>query len=458
MRQWERKFSRTGEEELQVSQHPSREMFDALVRGTLAPAELATLREHLRSRCRCCWRRLAVAVGTARRSGRPPELSAYDRSIDAAHQSARALYETIAHERASAGRLLPPYIQSEASLEAWLESASDHLTWGFCECLLDAAEALRGKDPREAARLAELAAFAGDRLDPERYGSTALADFRASLWAELGNAQRAADRFDLAEHALRRALELRRSGSGDPLLLARIAELFASLRTAQRVFGEAVRFLDIAYSLYLAQEDRRSAGRVQVNKGVALGHSGDAEEGIVHLQSALRLLEPRRDGRLVFTALHNSLVFLVDLERYREARLLLFDTRPLYDLFARPLDLIKLRGIEGRIFAGLGDLERAERALAQTRDGFERLGLSYYTAVASLDLGEVWLRQGRTVELLKLLDELVAAFRVVGVEREALAALLMLRDALRRDAGDLDALRLAAAFLKRLKRDPGAAH
>ncbi len=248
---------------------------------------------------------------------------------------------------------------------------------------------------------------------------------------------------------------MRREGTGDQLLLARIAELLASLRIDQRRFAEALRLLDVAHSLYVAERETQAAARVAVKKGLAVGYSGDAEEAVAILQGALAVLDRRQDGRLIFTALHNIVLFLVDSGEFREARLLLFEIRPLYALFATSLDRIKLRDIEGRIYAGIGDLERAERAFVQARSRFDQAGLGYYAAIVALDLGEVWLRQGRTKEVRELVDELVTAFRAVGVEREALAALLMLRDALRRDAADLDTLRLVSAFLKRLEGGSG---
>ncbi|HEV2846004.1 MAG TPA: hypothetical protein VG477_14215, partial [Thermoanaerobaculia bacterium] len=72
----------------------------------------------------------------------------------------------------------------------------------------------------------------------------------------------------------------------------------------------------------------------------------------------------------------------------------------------------------------------------------------------SLDLACVWLRQGRTVEVRNLAMELMASFRALGVEREALSALYMLQDALERDQATVDILRLVSGILRRLQNEP----
>jgi tetratricopeptide (TPR) repeat protein len=397
-----------------------------------------------------------VVLRARLRGTRPAYDSAYDPPIDRAYAAALLDVEELERERAEASGRVPQLLASANPLDELLAgSEAEPVTWGLCEALLETSAAWRGEDPRESVRAVELAALAVERLDSSRHGRENLADFRARVWAELGNAYRTSDALAAAEHAMRRALELRRLGTGDPLLLARIAELFASLRIAQRCFGEALRMLDIAYSLYMAQGDSRSAGRAAVKEGIAAGHSGDAEEAAAILAGALPLLDRRRDGRLAFTALHNLLWFQVESGAFREARLLLFDVQSLYLRYAAPIDRIKLRWLEGRIAAGLGDLDRAERAFVHARQGLAEAGLAFHAAIAALDLGEIWLRQGRTAEVRGLVEELVAAFRAVGVEREALAALLMLRDALRRDAADLESLRFVASCLKRLDRDPG---
>ncbi|MFP5287550.1 MAG: hypothetical protein ACLGI9_17565, partial [Thermoanaerobaculia bacterium] len=151
-----------------------------------------------------------------------------------------------------------------------------------------------------------------------------------------------------------------------------------------------------------------------------------------------------------FQALHNILLLRVELGEYEEARRSLQQMKPLYARHSDELMDIKLRWIEGKIAAGLGELEDAEEAFAESRDSFDQLGLGYRAALVSLDLVSVWLQQGRTGEIRQLVAELLVTFRAVGVEREALAGVLLLRDAVECEQATVELLQLIAHSLGKL--------
>ena len=115
---------------------------------------------------------------------------------------------------------------------------------------------------------------------------------------------------------------------------------------------------------------------------------------------------------------------------------------------------MKLHRLEAEIAAGLGDLDTAEATFQQIRQDLDDAGMAYQAGLASLDLAGVWLRQGRTAEVRGLVAETMAAFRVLGAEREALSALHMLQEALERDRATLDVVRLVSGILRRLQNEP----
>ena len=109
------------------------------------------------------------------------------------------------------------------------------------------------------------------------------------------------------------------------------------------------------------------------------------------------------------------------------------------------MDWVRRRWLEGRIAAGLGELDKAERELLAARGDFEQAGLAFAAAIVDLDLVAVWLRQGRTREICSAaLGGLVDAFRRIGVEREALGAVLLLAEALSRDGMTLELVEATA--------------
>jgi hypothetical protein len=93
------------------------------------------------------------------------------------------------------------------------------------------------------------------------------------------------------------------------------------------------------------------------------------------------------------------------------------------------MDLLKRRGQEGKIAAGLGDFGAAEAIFRETRAAYERHGMPVYMAHADLDLAAVWIRQGRFAEVYEAADHLISSFSALGIGREALASFLLLKEA-----------------------------
>jgi len=303
--------------------------------------------------------------------------------------------------------------------------------------------------------LAKLARMAADRLDPQVLGFPETVDLRSRAWAEMANAYRVNDDLPQAEAALAWAMELHGEGTGSPLLLARLADLAASLLCDQRHFASAIRMLDHALDLYRQQDETHEAGRVLIMKGLYTGYAGDPEKGLRLLIEGLATIDRPRDQRLVFQTLHNILLFRVELGELARAARQIELMGPLYDKYGGPLEQVKLRGIEGKIAAGLGEYERAARLFSATRHDLDAAGQGYQAALISLDLAAVYLRLGRKAEVRSLVAEMVATFRSLGVEREANAALLMLSEAAERDQTTLELLTLVSAVMHRLQRGPG---
>lgn len=317
-----------------------------------------------------------------------------------------------------------------------------------CEALLAAARELRHRDPERMVLLARTAAELAAELRPEECGGPARhADLLARSWGEVANAHRVTNDLPTAESCFGRAFVHLGQGSGDPFLLARLLDLQASLLRAQRRFRQAARLLDAAFVLYEAGGEPGLAGRCLLGKALAMGAGGDYEEALRLLAGALDRIDPA-DTELVTVVVHGIVDFTVKLGRFAEGERLLRLSRPLY-AGTGELNLLKRRWVEGLLAAGLGRERAAERAFWQVRDGFEDHRMPYEAALVSLDLAAVWLGQGRTGEVRGLVEEMLAAFRALGIRREALAALLVLHRALGRERASLGLLRAVAGRLRR---------
>jgi len=297
------------------------------------------------------------------------------------------------------------------------------------DLLLAASRACRYDDVSRMVYLAELAQGAADRLSAARHGAAAVADVRARAWAELANAYRLADRLERAEAALERAVECFEAGSGDQTLLALIADRFATLLCHRRRFSEALALLDRLAAFHLSRGERRLAGRVLVTRGLYTVNAGDPERAVLHTVEALRLLAPhgRDDDDLLLAALHNLLSCATELGYVAVVAECLPGVRPLYG--SGRLNRLRLRWVEGRVAAGLGEAAAAEADFQAVRAGFAAAGLAFPAAMVALDLALLWDREGRQAEVLPLAEEILASFRALRVSREAIASLMLLRRA-----------------------------
>ncbi|HVR07600.1 MAG TPA: hypothetical protein VMW75_06085 [Thermoanaerobaculia bacterium] len=473
-----------------MTDHPTSTEIARLVRGTLPRERRRRLVAHLLAGCPHCARLAAPALAlnagilerhvrrAARRAaekvqtpespaaGEPAPLPAagagaideadrgdrYERQVARACAAAVRQWRDLERERAAAAVLAP----AAAVVDSGQAAAEPPPRRGLprVEALLTASWDLRHSHPREMLRLAELALFAAERLEQARYGRVTLADVHARVWAELANAHRVGDDIVRAELAMARAVDWVHRGSGDPWLLARVADLMASLFADQRRFADSGELLDKVHRFYLRMGDRHLAGRALISRGVFAGYDNQPRRALVLLMQGLDLLDLRRDPHLAVHAVHALLTNLVDCGRYRQARIHLWRSRPLFVQHGGRLFWLRVRWLEGRIHAGLGELERAERELLATRQGLAAAGNPYRTALVALDLAAVWLRQGKTKQVRQLVEEMIATFRALRIAREAVAALLILRQACDRDEATLDRVRTVAMLLTELERQP----
>jgi tetratricopeptide (TPR) repeat protein len=157
-------------------------------------------------------------------------------------------------------------------------------------------------------------------------------------------------------------------------------------------FAFAAQLLELVTRFYDEAGERHLGGRARVAQSIHASRAGDKQAAILLNLEGLRRVDRTRDPALVLAALHNRMLLLLTLGRKEEAR----ETAK----FRAGCDgtgpvAMRLRWMEGRILQSLGELEEAEQALRESRDGLSGLGLKLFTAMASLDLSETLLLQGR---------------------------------------------------------------
>ncbi|HEX4959874.1 MAG TPA: tetratricopeptide repeat protein [Thermoanaerobaculia bacterium] len=329
--------------------------------------------------------------------------------------------------------------------------------WPLCEALMRKSFEARFRDPETMLILAYQAAGVAEHTSPEKYEPSPgfVFDLRARAFAELGNAYRVNDRFPEAETAFRRARAfLVQGSSGDLLLEARVLDLEASLRNDQGRLEDAIGLLDKVHGLYRDAGDNHLAGKALIGQGVNLRGAGRPQEAVGVLEQGLRLLEADRDPELASIGQQGLLDALVDAGEYNRASRLILAAGLREAFAAEPLNLLKLRWVEGKIHAGLGRLSRAERIFCAVREELLRLDRHYDAAILGLELAAVWLGQGRANEVRTLAEEMYETFLLLDVDRSAQHALYFIREACRRQQLTVPMIQGVRSFMERLTRNP----
>jgi tetratricopeptide (TPR) repeat protein len=361
-----------------------------------------------------------------------PDLAAfeYDSAFGAAARDLHARRPAVEAERAEAAELLR-VIAVQPFHRQWT-LVTDHpcfRTWALCELLLDACREWGFQDPQRALQTARLGVQVAERLDRERYGEARVNDLRGRAWTILANAERILTDFQAAEKSFAKAERLLASGTGDALEKAHFLLLEASLLGHQQRFAAAFRRLDRVVRIGRRYGDLHLCGKALITRGFLLGMAHEPEASLALLREGLPLVDPEAEPRLLVAVYHNLILGLTEKGDLQEATKLLERSRSLYEQLGDRMSLIRRTWLAGKIALGLGDLGHAEALLLDARRQLAERGLGYDAALLSLDLAQVYARQGRGAEMRSLAEEMLPIFQSRAVRREAVSALIVFQNA-----------------------------
>jgi tetratricopeptide (TPR) repeat protein len=473
-----------------MSEHPTAAELESLVRGDLDREEARSVVRHLLHGCDDCLARIAPYAGSlldginparearaegaadaaprprvrpaallaqlfraprARRGGNPSrpgipatpanpadrepagELDgtllavAYDRAIDRAFAAVMRHGENAARAGARVRRLVAQLSADELFALSAQNMPAELRSFSGYDALLDRSLALRRDDPRQMVKLAELATLVAGGLADEGFSAGQVEDFQARAAIELANAYRVVDRLQQAQATLDAARAHFRAGSQDRLLGARLLEVGANIHGDLEDFDAAFAALDAAIRTYRRHGDPHLEGRCLIKKGLYTAHAGRQEAAIELLSAGLEKIDAAQDPRMALAAIHNTAFCLMSSNRCREARSLLWRHHALYQRHAGRQDRLKLRWLQGQIYAGMNELDQAESALEEARHGLREAGRGHNAATATLELAEVRLRQGKESEAGRLGLEAAELFLDLEVSAEEAAAMRLLK-------------------------------
>lgn len=439
------------------SKHITREDLEALDRDEIGYADLFfRMRAHLLESCPICrdaWEEYRLGLA-AHRASRPSD-EAYDLSFSRAVDVAASHAYRAGQERERAALFVESLRALDAGeqLDRIAELPEHQRTPALALALLAQSHEYKTVEPRLSLHWAQLAehVVAESRDTPLDPGLWVLAV------AMQGNALRVSGRPQPAAHEFDRARRLMtRHDVADPFVRAELASLHASNYIDLRMPQDARRALEEAATIFEALSDRPNCARILTKLADAHVLSEDYEAAVDATYRAVGLLDPGEHERLYLCARLTLARALTKQGKYEPAR----DTLDFEaDRLARITDLpfkLNVLWLEGAIAEGLGELVRAEARYRDVRRGWITLRIGFDAAIASLDLAALLYRTRRRDEALTLAREAHQLARTHHLHEEALAALLLLTDALRDKVAAAALIEEVAAFLRTLKADPQA--
>jgi tetratricopeptide (TPR) repeat protein len=444
-----------------VTDHPSSEELCALYLGELEPARARAVARHVvLEGCEQCLANLPTSLYLGLDFSLPsllmtPEEDAgYDAAIDRALQTTRKHMRRLKRQEAQPRKASE--ILARGGLEA-LEKLPVHMkVRDRVDVLLERSWAMRHENPTLMVQLAEIAVRQSKQLDTRRHSVQEALDLQGRALGELGNAYRVMDQLDLAAITLSKARDFVELGSGDAELRLRLQELDASLAADRRQFGTASNLLLGVQAFHQQNHDPHLTGRILILRGLYTGYAGEPERAIALLQEGLSLVEEERDPSLVYAAIHNQFLFLIDSGRYQDARRFHFENSRVLRNTGGRINQARFRWLEGRMDLGMGNYSRAELTLLDVGQEMREVGLAFVSAVVSLDLAVTLLAQGKSAEAEKVTLAASEVFQRLRIHREGLVALSMLHSAFKLGQATVKLMQDVTAFFRRLDIDPNS--
>jgi tetratricopeptide (TPR) repeat protein len=389
--------------------HPELAELEQFLAGTLKVSERIRILLHLLSGCESCLDQIRPAgdddLGPEERCDYPDKEPEYDWAIDQALESTLRSWCALQEERGD---------------ETWQSKLAS------VNLLISESRELRYRDPRRMVEKAKLAVLSAQQLSAPLHQRNLVIDCQAEAWAELGNAYRVADDLKRAEQALNQATVLWEQGTGDPLLLAQITNLCASLCCDQRRFPIAFELLNQSLRIYEEQGDQHMVGRSLITMSYFASCIGEPEQARQHLIQGLPFIDSERDASLRPIALKNLILYMVESGRLVEAKQFYEQLKQENALPTDPLNQLKLLWIEGKILLGLDEPFDAEQLFWTVRQGFLENDLLYEAGLASLDIAIAQIDQNNIESAEIVLKEAYQTFAALRIDREAVAAVLLL--------------------------------
>jgi len=356
-----------------------------------------------------------------------------------------AVVAVLARETEEAERLLAPFVASPIALRrANLAAQPEMRTAGVVKRLCNASRELREKQPMHALSLADAAVALSDHLSHERYPSIVVGEIRGGAWLERANVLRYLGRFNEALDALDIAEQAFVGTSVSTFSVALVQYLRSVIYFKTERLDDATRLARRSARIFrhFGEDDRFIHAKI-VEAGVLFirNEFAAAAELFESLIGTAKELGDAPTLARLYSNLANCHLGLGELSlaagEFAQAL-------SLYEALGLETEKIRTRWSLGRLLLMSGRIADGIASLRQTKQEFERLGLTSDAALVTLDMIDGLLATGDPIEAARLCAGLAESFISAGMTGNALTALAYLREAVnsgRADAGLVNRIR-----------------
>jgi tetratricopeptide (TPR) repeat protein len=333
-------------------------------------------------------------------------------------------------------------------------------TWGLCRLLQRLSGEAAARLPPEGKRAADLANLAVEiscRLE-STYDVDWIEDLQGRSYAKLGDARRLLDELHGAGDAFGLARQCLLAGTGYPSVEAEVAALEALLRRDERRLVTAAELFERVQRLHtdpewtIADPDAANphlAGSALLHRAWCVFHLGQTGEAAGLIERAAELIDEKREPRLGLALRHGRVWAAIALDNFAAAETLLAQATVMVDEVGDDGVRLRLRRAAARIAAGAGEADAAKQTLRETATAAAAIGQGVDAALALIDLAVLCLRTEDREGLEPLAGELLIAFQSDEVQREEMAALLLLQQAIEQDLLTIGLAESLASMLER---------
>lgn len=321
----------------------------------------------------------------------------------------------------------------------------------FRHALMKSYEARFG-DLRASLRLAELALEFAEAVVGAKYLSAVDSeDLLAEAHAYLGNARRINSDLGGSGRSLTSASAHLSEGTGDRALKADVIKFEALLQADRGACERAAELFDAEIALRRLLGDRAKLGAALIDRGWIACWLEPVDRACDLFQAGLSLVDD--DPRMTLVALLALAEAFARSGKGLEAWDTICQARvPMAKVKGERFE-IHDRWIRGLACRALRESERSERYLRSVRKDLEGREEWFLLGLVSLDFAATCATEGKSEEVKRLAEEAYAIFRSEGLNERAMAAVIVLREAI--DAQELtEGLAVAVAnFIARYQHN-----